>query len=82
MLNKNFIRKNKISFSILLFLLLLSLIHSSKPNFIYNKDGTFREFGVGYVKKTVLPMWLIIIVTAILCYLFILYYLSNPKLIY
>ncbi len=82
MLKRNFIRQHKVSFAIILFIILLSIIHSIKPNFIYKKDGTFREFGLGYIKKTVLPIWLIIIMMAILCYLFVLYYLSYPSLIY
>ena len=82
MLKRNFIRQHKVSFAIILFIILLSIIHSVKPNFIYKKDGTFREFGLGYIKKTVLPIWLIIIMMAILCYLFVLYYLSYPSLIY
>lgn len=82
MLKANFIKKHKVSFAIILFISILAVIHTSKPNFLYKKDGTFREFGIGFIKKTVLPMWLIVIVTAILCYLFVLYYLSNPKLIY
>lgn len=82
MLKTSFIRKNKLSFAIILFLIVLSFLHTIKPNFIYNKNGTFREFGLGYLKKTVLPMWLIVIITAILCYLFILYYITVPNVMY
>ncbi len=82
MLKTSFIRKNKLSFAIILFLIVLSFLHTIKPNFIYNKNGTFREFGLGYLKKTVLPMWLIVIITAILCYLFILYYITVPIVMY
>ena len=82
MLKRNFIRQNKISFAIILFVILLSIIHITSPNFLYNKDGTFREFGLGYTKKTVLHMWLIVIVTAILCYLMVLYYLMYPQMVY
>ncbi len=82
MLKRNFIRQHKVSFAIILFIILLSIIHTIKPNFIYKKDGTFREFGLGYIKKTVLPIWLIIIMMAILCYLFVLYYLSYPTMIH
>lgn len=51
-------------------------IHILKPSFIYNDDGGFRQFGLGYRNKTVFPIWIISIVAAILCYLFILYYLA------
>jgi len=82
MISRNFIRQNIISFSIVLFLISFSLVHIIKPNFIYNKDGTFRDFGLGYRNKTILPMWLIVIITAILCYLSVLYFLAFPKILY
>lgn len=82
MISRTFIRQNIISFSIILFLICFSLVHILKPNFIYNKDGTFRDFGLGYRNKTILPMWLIVIITAILCYLGVLYFLAFPKILY
>jgi hypothetical protein len=51
-----------------------------KPAFIYNEDGTFKDFGVGYKKKTVLPIWLIVIFLAVISYLAVLYYIMFPKL--
>jgi hypothetical protein len=82
MISRSFIRSNIISLSIILFLIIFTLIHTVKPNFIYNKNGTFRDFGLGYRNKTILPMWLIVVVTAILCYLCILYFLAFPKILY
>jgi len=82
MISRNFIRQNVISFSILLFLFIFSIIHIYKPNCIYNKNGTFRDFGLGYRNKTILPMWLTVIMTAIICYLGILYFLAFPRIIY
>ena len=82
MLTRNFIRTNLTSFSILLFLTLFSIIHLTKPNFIYKPDGTFRDFGLGYRNKTILPMWLIVVVVAIISYLIILYYIAFPKILF
>ena len=31
-----------------------------KPSFIYEKDGSFRQFGLGYKKKTVIPYGLLL----------------------
>jgi hypothetical protein len=73
---KGVIRYNKLSISILLFLALFSLIHFLKPGFIYNEDGGYRPFGVGYRHKTVIPIWLVAIFVAILSYLAVLYYLA------
>jgi|TARA_X000000950_G_scaffold81421_1_gene102410 hypothetical protein len=77
MLTKKFVRLNIVNISILLFLVLFSIIHYLKPGFIYNKEGGFRPFGVGYKHKTVVPMWLIAIFLAILCYMFVLVYVLN-----
>ena len=75
LINKNFIYSNKLNIAIFLFVLLFSLIHISKPGLLYNKNGSFREFGVGYRNKTVIPIWIVAIVLAILCYLYVIYYL-------
>ena len=77
MLTKKFVRLNIVNISILLFLVLFSIIHYLKPGFIYNKEGGFRPFGVGYKHKTVVPMWLIAMFLAILCYIFVLVYVLN-----
>ena len=51
------------------------------PAFLYNIDGSIREFGVGYKNKTILPLWLFSIILGIISYIFVLYYLTYPKLI-
>jgi hypothetical protein len=75
MLNKTLILRNKVSFAILLFILGFSLVHYLKPSLFYTTEGGFREFGVGYKNKTVLPIWIFAIVWAILSYLVVSYYL-------
>jgi len=75
-LSKKFIRFNKVSVAILLFLILFSIVHYIKPVVLYNSDGGFRPFGVGYKNKTVLPIWIVAIVLALLCYLAVLYYIT------
>jgi hypothetical protein len=74
-INKGFVRRNKLSISIILFLIIFSFIHYNKPSLIYNRDGGFRPFGIGYKHKTVLPIWVFAIIISILCYLAISYYL-------
>ncbi len=68
-MNKAFIRQYRISISVFLFLAIFSIIHYVKPALIYTKEGAFREFGVGYRNKTVLPIWVFAIVLSILSYL-------------
>ena len=76
---RNFIRDNVTLVSIILFVIIFSLIQLSKPMFLYNTDGSIREFGVGYKNKTILPIWLLSIVLGIVCYLIVVYYIANPK---
>ena len=41
---RSFIRKHIISFAIIIFISIYLVIHQLKPAFIYNKDGTLRQF--------------------------------------
>lgn len=59
---------NHLSISIFLFVFMFGLLLWSQPTFIYNKDGSLRQFGVGYRKKTVFPLWLVVFILAIFCY--------------
>ena len=74
---KNFVRIHKVNIAILMFLIMFSSIHFLKPSLLYNDEGGFRPFGVGYRHKTVVPIWIVAIFLAIFCYLGVLYYLQN-----
>ena len=76
---RNIIRNNVTLVSIILFVTIFSMIQLSKPMFLYNTDGSIRDFGVGYKNKTILPIWLLSIVLGIVCYLIVVYYIANPK---
>ena len=78
-MNRTFIRKNITSISIIIFIILFAIIQIIEPAFLYNRDGSFRNFGIGKQKKTIIPIWLVSIILAILVYLFVLYYLAIPK---
>ena len=77
---RSFIKKNTTSVAILLFISVFFTIQYFKPNFMFKNDGTIRQFGIGYKEKTILPVWLIAIVLAILCYVFVMYYLAMPRI--
>lgn len=77
---KLFIRNHVILVTIILFLSLFSLLVIMKPKFMFNKDGTIKNFGLGYTKKTVLPIWLIAIILAIISYVVVIYYINWNKL--
>ena len=74
---KKFTRNNVTLVAIILFVIIFIIIQIIKPSFLYKNDGSLREFGVGYKNKTIVPMWLLSIILGILCYLFVLYYLTN-----
>jgi hypothetical protein len=73
-MNVRFIRTNKAYCAIIVFLILMVIIHIIKPTIVYEESGGFRYFGVGYKNKTILPIWLVSIIVAILSYLLILVY--------
>ena len=70
----DFIKKNQTLISIILFLIIYFIIQLDHPLFIYNNNGSLKQFGVGYKNKTILPVWLLSIVLGILCYIAVKYY--------
>lgn len=79
-MNSKFIQKHILISSIFIYLSIYVFILTIKPAFLYNNDGSLREFGVGYKRKTVVPAWLLAIVLGIMSYYSMLYYSSWPKL--
>lgn len=78
---RTFTRNNTTLVSIIIFLVVFGIVQMLQPSFLYNIDGSLREFGVGYKNKTILPLWLFAIVLGILSYTFVLYYLTYPRFI-
>uniref|UniRef100_A0A6C0HRT4 Uncharacterized protein n=1 Tax=viral metagenome TaxID=1070528 RepID=A0A6C0HRT4_9ZZZZ len=67
-----FFQKYKLNISILLFLVLFSATQYLKPPFLYDVDGSLKQFGMGYTHKTIFPVWLFAIYLGILSYVFVL----------
>lgn len=67
----SFLQTYQLSLILLTFLISFYIIFLIKPNFVFTPKGTFREFGLGFSKKTVIPMWLVTIFIAIMSYLLI-----------
>jgi hypothetical protein len=70
--NKQFIGNHTTAMSILLFSILFISIQMIKPAFIYNPDGSLRSFGIGTKNKTIVPMWLVTLLLAIISYMVVL----------
>ena len=74
---KTLIKKNSISTAIIVFLVIFIIFAYLKPHFLYAKDGSLRTFGLGKSNCTILPIWLFVIVLAIMSYLLVLHYLRG-----
>ena len=59
--------------AVFIFIILFGIINAFRPSIIYNKDLSFRQFGIGYKNKTVVPIWLMSIILAILVYVGVIY---------
>jgi hypothetical protein len=59
--------------AVFIFIILFGIINAFRPTIIYNKDLSFRRFGIGYKNKTVVPIWMMSIVLAILVYVLVTY---------
>jgi len=77
---RQFIRNNITLVAIIIFFVIFIPLQYIKPAFLYNKDGSIREFGIGYKNKTIVPLWLFSIILGIFSYLFVLYYIAYPKI--
>jgi uncharacterized membrane protein YozB (DUF420 family) len=78
---RSFIRNNTTLVSVLVFIIIFVMVQLTRPAFLYNNDGSIREFGVGYKNKTIMPLWLFSLILGILSYLAVLYYLTYPRLL-
>jgi heme/copper-type cytochrome/quinol oxidase subunit 2 len=73
---RQFIVNNIMLVSLVIFLILFALLLIYKPTLMFDKNGKPREFGIGYKNKTILPLWLMVIILAIAAYLCILCYVN------
>jgi hypothetical protein len=73
-MSQRWIRHNKITAAIIIYIILFASINMVKPAFLYKPDGNLRVFGLGYRSKTIIPVWLLSIFLAIISYFSIMYY--------
>ena len=77
---RGYIRENVTLVSVVIFIIIFGTIQMMKPTCLYNRDGSIREFGIGYRNKTIFPIWLLSLSLGILCYLFVMYYVAYPRM--
>lgn len=64
---------NRLTIAIALFVVFFVFVNWMKPVLLYNLDGSLRPFGIGYRKRTVVPLWLVVILLSILTFSISLY---------
>ena len=79
---RTFIKQHIPFISVCIFVFIFYFIYYYKPAFLFRKpENSIRLFGIGTKEKTILPIWIVSILLAIFCYLFVLYYVYFPKII-
>jgi len=78
-MNRNFAQTNVPLVALILFFVIYGFVAMAQPAFLYKKNNTLREFGVGYRNKTILPMWLFSFLLGVICYLIVIYYLEYQQ---
>jgi hypothetical protein len=71
------IRQHVVTISILMYISIYMFIMYLKPSFLFNKNGSLREFGIGSRNKTIIPIWFLAIFIATLSYFSVMYYVSR-----
>ena len=79
MMDRLYIRNNTICISVLVFIALFVIVHMIKPGILYKSDGSIREFGINSNQKTIIPIWGVTILLAVISYLVVQYYLIHPN---
>lgn len=49
------------------------MIQFLKPSIIFKENGELRQFGIARKQKTILPIWLFVLIFSIVSYLIALY---------
>ena len=80
-MNRIFIKKHIVPLSVVCFLIIYGIMIIMKPSFLYNRDGSLREFGMGRTKNTIIPIWLMSIFIAVLSYIGLMYYIALPRIL-
>jgi len=67
-MNSIYIKNNITAISFIVLAVCVFIVYEVKPSFIYNIDESFKKFGLGNNSKTIIPIWVFILILAILIY--------------
>jgi hypothetical protein len=73
---KHIVKNNIVTISIIIYICIYLLFILIKPGFLFQKNGSLRDFGLGYRNKTIIPIWFLSIFIASLSYFIVMYYVS------
>ena len=62
--------------ALIIYCLFFTILVITKPNFLFLPNGGLRKFGIGYQKKTIMPLWLLSIVIGIFSFMIVLYIIN------
>jgi len=70
------INNSPLVFTLLIYCITFIVIILIKPHFLFLHNGAIRKFGIGYQKKTILPLWLLSIILGIFSFMITLYIIN------
>jgi len=70
------INSSPLVFTLLIYCIAFIVIILIKPHFLFLHNGAIRKFGIGYQKKTILPLWLLSIILGIFSFMLTLYIIN------
>ena len=71
---------NQIKYSILIYIISISIYILLRPSLTFNNNGSLKEFGVSNDKNnTIFPLWLVCFIFAIFAYYIIIFICSIKK---
>jgi len=61
--------KIRVQLAIVIYLIIIGVFIYINPSYIYDEDGNLKKFGTGNIKTdTICPLWLIILIFAVVSY--------------
>lgn len=62
------ISNTRLQIAFFIYIIFVGLLLLVNPRCLYNREGKLKHFGTGSKDKTIMPLWLIIFLLAIIAY--------------